>query len=138
MTKHSKGQPGLPSPQITGLVQEGQEVWEEWMGQAVEDTEWRGEVSGQWRAMEQAAVRRGWIKDMERDKVTVYDRGCHPPLQLTTLHPVCGVCSSPAKIDSQPCLSPSYSLQHHLCLYWFVLPLPHSCQLPLLHYQGLH
>ena len=25
------------------------------------------------RAMEQAAVRRGWVKDMERDKV--YDRG---------------------------------------------------------------
>ena len=28
---------------------------------------------GQWRAMEQTAVRRGWTKDMERDKV--YDRG---------------------------------------------------------------
>ena len=41
-----------------GLV-EGQEVWEEWTGRAVEDTEWRKEVNGQWRAKEQAAVRRG-------------------------------------------------------------------------------
>ena len=53
---------------------EGQEVWEEWMGQTVEDTEWRGKAKGQWRAMEQAAVRRGWIKDMERG-IKVYDRG---------------------------------------------------------------
>ena len=47
----------------------------EWMGQTVEDTEWRGKAKGQWRAMEQAcaAMRRGWVKDMERDKV--YDRG---------------------------------------------------------------
>ena len=54
----------------------GAEVWEEWMpGQTVEDTEWRarGKAKGQWRAMEHAAVRRGWMKDMERDKV--YDRG---------------------------------------------------------------
>ena len=45
------------------------------MGQAVEDTKWRarGKVKGKWRAMEQAAVRRGWIKDMERDNV--HDRG---------------------------------------------------------------
>ena len=39
----------------------------------VEDTEWRKVVKGQWRAEEQAAVRRGWDKDLERDKV--YDRG---------------------------------------------------------------
>ena len=29
---------------------------------------------------------------------------CHPPLQLATLHPACGVCPSPAKIDPQPYL----------------------------------
>ena len=52
---------------------EGQEVWEEWTGQTVEDTEWRKEVKGQWRAKEQAAVRRGWNKDLERDEV--YDKG---------------------------------------------------------------
>ena len=40
------------------------------MGQTVEDTEWRGKAKGQWRAMEQAAVRRGWMEDMERDKVS--------------------------------------------------------------------
>ena len=51
------------------VLVEGQEVWEEWTGQVVADTEWRGKVKGQWRAMEQAAVRRGWVKDMERDKV---------------------------------------------------------------------
>ena len=47
----------------------GQEVWEEWMGQTTEDTVWRGKTKGQWRAMEQAALRRGWAKDMGRDKV---------------------------------------------------------------------
>ena len=57
-----------------------QEVCEKWMGQAVEqveDTDWRvysrRRAKGQWRAMEQAAMRRGWTKDMARDKV--YDRG---------------------------------------------------------------
>ena len=52
---------------------EGQEVWEEWMGQTAEDIDWRGKAKRQWRALEQATVRRGWTKDMERDKV--YDRG---------------------------------------------------------------
>ena len=57
------------------VLVEGQdpEVWEEWTGQRVEDTEWRRKAKGQWRAKEQAAVRRGWARDMERDKV--YDRG---------------------------------------------------------------
>ena len=55
------------------VLVEGQEVWEERTGQTVEDTEWRGKAKGQWRAKEQTAVRRGWAKDMERDKV--YDRG---------------------------------------------------------------
>ena len=35
--------------------------------------EWRGKAKGQRRAMEQATMRRGWIKDIEREKV--YDRG---------------------------------------------------------------
>ena len=34
---------------------------------------WRGKVKGQWRAMEQATMRKGRVEDMERDKV--YDRG---------------------------------------------------------------
>ena len=55
------------------VLVEGQDIREELTGQVVEDTEWRRTVKGQWRAMEQAAVRRGWVKDMERDKV--YDRG---------------------------------------------------------------
>ena len=42
-------------------------------GQIREGIDWRGRAEGQWRAMEQAAVRRGWTKDMKRDKV--YDRG---------------------------------------------------------------
>ena len=41
--------------------------------QCMEDTEWRKEVKGQWRAKEQATVRRGWNKDLERDKM--YDIG---------------------------------------------------------------
>ena len=50
-----------------GVLVEAQEVWEEWTGQdlVVEDTEWTGKAKGQWRAMEQAAVRRGWVEDME-------------------------------------------------------------------------
>ena len=44
------------------MLVEGQEVWEEWMGQAGGDTEWRGKAKGQWRAMEQAAIRRGLDK----------------------------------------------------------------------------
>ena len=55
------------------MLVEGQEVWEEWTGQTVEDTEWRKEVKGQWRGKEQVAKRWGWTKDMERDKV--YDKG---------------------------------------------------------------
>ena len=51
----------------------GQEVCGEWMGQAVEDTDWTRRTKGQWRAMEQATVRRDWTKNMERDKV--YDKG---------------------------------------------------------------
>ena len=55
------------------VMVEGQEVWEDWVGQTVENTGWRGEAKGQWRAMEQAAVRSGWKKGMERDKV--YEKG---------------------------------------------------------------
>ena len=55
------------------VLVEGQDVWEEWTRQTVEDTEWRKEVKGHWRAKQQAAVRRGWNNDLERDKV--YDRG---------------------------------------------------------------
>ena len=38
------------------VLVEGQEVWEEWTGQVVEDTEWRGKAKGRWRAMEQATI----------------------------------------------------------------------------------
>ena len=55
------------------VLVEGQEVWGEWTGQTVEDTAWRKKSTGQWRAKEQAAVRRDWNKDTERDKVS--DRG---------------------------------------------------------------
>ena len=60
------------------MLVEGQEEWEEWAEQTVEDTEWRKEVKGQWRAKVQAVVRRGWSKDLEQEKVKrdkVYDRG---------------------------------------------------------------
>ena len=62
------------------VLMEGQEIWEEWTGQTVEDTEWRREAKGQWRAREQAVVRRGWNKNLgqDKDKVErdkVYDRG---------------------------------------------------------------
>jgi hypothetical protein len=62
------------------VLVEGNEVWEEWTGQAVEDTEWRRQAKGQWRAKEQAVVRWGWDKNVvqDKDKVDrdkVYDRG---------------------------------------------------------------
>ena len=62
------------------MLMEGQEIWEVWTGQAVVDTEWRRVVKGQWRAREQAMVRRGWNKNLgqDKDKVErdeVYDRG---------------------------------------------------------------
>ena len=61
------------------VLVEGQEVWEEWTGQTAEDPEWRRKAKGQWRAKEQAAVRRGRAKDVERDndmeRDKVYDRG---------------------------------------------------------------
>jgi len=62
------------------VLVEGQEVWEEWTRQAVEDTEWRRRIKGQWRAREQAVVRRGWSGGVEQDKDKVdrdkvYDRG---------------------------------------------------------------
>jgi hypothetical protein len=62
------------------VLVEGQEVWEEWTGQAVVDTEWRKKIKGQWRAMEQAVVRREWSggEEQDKDKVDrdkVYDRG---------------------------------------------------------------
>ena len=62
------------------VLVEGQEIWEEWTGQTVEDTEWRRQAKGQWRAKEQAVVRWGWDKSIvqDKDKVErdkVYDRG---------------------------------------------------------------
>ena len=62
------------------VLVEGNEVWEEWTGQAVEDTEWRRQAKGQWRAKEQAVARWGWDKKVvqDKDKVDrdkVYDRG---------------------------------------------------------------
>ena len=60
------------------ILVEGQEVWEEWTGQAVVDTAWRRKIKGQWRAREQAVVRQGWSENevqdkdkVERDKVYV-------------------------------------------------------------------
>ena len=50
------------------VLVEGNEVWEEWTGQTVEDTEWRRQAKGQWRAKEQAVVRRGGSGEVEQDK----------------------------------------------------------------------
>ena len=62
------------------VLMEGQEIWEEWTGQTVEDTEWRRQAKGQWRAKERAVVRRGGSGEVEQDKDKVdrdkvYDRG---------------------------------------------------------------
>ena len=69
----------LPTDGGREMLMEGQEVWEEWTGQAMEDTEWRRKIKGQWRARVQAVVRRGWSGvEQDKDKVDrdkVYDRG---------------------------------------------------------------
>ena len=62
------------------VLVEGNGVWEEWTGQAVEDTEWWRQAREQWRAKEQAVARWGWDKNVvqDKDKVDrdkVYDRG---------------------------------------------------------------
>ena len=57
------------------VLAEVHEVWEEWKGQTVDDTDWGKGVEGQRRAREQAAVRRSWNMDMERDLDKVFDRG---------------------------------------------------------------
>ena len=62
------------------VLAEGNEVWEEWTGQAVDDAEWRRQAKGQWRAKGQAVVRREWCggEEQDKDKVDkdkVYDRG---------------------------------------------------------------
>ena len=58
------------------VLVEGQEVWEEWTGQAVVDTAWRRKIKGQWRAREQAVVRRGWSKNAVQDKDKVERDKC--------------------------------------------------------------
>ena len=61
------------------VLVEGHEVWEKWTeSAAVEDTEWRREAKGQWRAKEEATVNQGWSRDLESEVVErdkVYDRG---------------------------------------------------------------
>ena len=44
------------------VLVEGQEVWEEWVGQPVEDTDWRRRAQEQFRAMEKAAMRTSWAR----------------------------------------------------------------------------
>ena len=51
----------------------GDEVWEEWTGSAVEDTDWRKGAKGEWAAKERAVSRRIQLRDVDRDQV--YDRG---------------------------------------------------------------
>ena len=45
--------------EVEGLV-EGQEVWEELMGQSVEGTDWRRRAKEEWRAMGEATTRTSW------------------------------------------------------------------------------
>ena len=67
----------------------GQEVWEEWTGQTVDETEWMKKVKRQWIEMEQASVRREWSKDPEQDKV--YDRGWPTPEEWEKGSPGCSL-----------------------------------------------
>jgi hypothetical protein len=51
----------------------GDEVWEEWTGSAVEDTDWRKGGKNEWAAKERAVTRRIQLRDVDRDQV--YDKG---------------------------------------------------------------
>ena len=55
------------------MLVEGQEVWEEWTGQPVDDTDWRRGAKDTWEAMEKVVLRREWLRSVDRDKD--YDRG---------------------------------------------------------------
>ena len=55
------------------VLVEGQEVWEEWTGQPVDDTDWRRGAKDTWEAMEKVVLRREWLRSVDRDKD--YDRG---------------------------------------------------------------
>ena len=51
----------------------GDEVWEEWTGSTVEDTDWRKGAKDGWAAKERAVSRRIQLRDVDRDQV--YDNG---------------------------------------------------------------
>ena len=51
----------------------GEEVWEEWTGQAVEGTDWGKGAKDEWEAKERAVVRGNWLRSVDRD--CVYNRG---------------------------------------------------------------
>ena len=58
---------------VAEALVEGQEVWEEWTGQRVEDTYWRRKAKGQLRAMEKAVER--MMGTRCRDKDEVFEKG---------------------------------------------------------------
>ena len=46
----------------------GQEIWEDWVGQLIEDTHWGRRAKEQLRAMEKATMRTSWAMCGERGK----------------------------------------------------------------------
>ena len=51
----------------------GDEVWEEWIGQTVEGTDWRKGAKDEWEAKERAVIRGTQLRSVDRDQV--YDKG---------------------------------------------------------------
>ena len=51
----------------------GEEVWEEWTGQALEGIDWRKGAKDRWAAKERAVLRGSWLRSVDRDQI--YDKG---------------------------------------------------------------
>ena len=51
----------------------GDEVWDEWIGQTVEGTDWRKRAKDEWAAKERTVLRGIQLRSVDRDQV--YDKG---------------------------------------------------------------
>ena len=82
------------------VLVEGNEVWEEWTGQAVEDTEWRRKIKGQWRAKEQAVVRRGGVGKWSKTRTRWTETRCTTEVEQGRRHGRRGALAAPCYVWS--------------------------------------
>ena len=63
-----------PCKWAVGVLVVGDGVWEEWIGQVVEGTDWRKGTKDEWEAKERAVIRGSWLRGVDRGRI--YDKGC--------------------------------------------------------------